>query len=137
MDDALSAECKECSSPCADELRLCTGFPDLNAALPTNNETEIETATPLPPNEAITTDNACNEYDLEAIDTWYNVYNLTFVDSVNDAWNGDAKLLAVIVVLFSGIWPYLKNIMLVIIWYVQFTYTLIIGSMPYYLNSHW
>ena len=36
------------------------------------------------------------------------MYNVTFVKSIDDAWKGDAKLLAVIVVLFSGIWPYLK-----------------------------
>ena len=31
--------------------------------------------------------------------------------------NGDAQLLAIIVILFSGIWPYAKNIILVIVWY--------------------
>ena len=50
----------------------------------------------------------CNSFELNDIDEWYVVYNVTFVKSIDDAWNGDAELLAVIVVLFSGFWPYLK-----------------------------
>lgn len=87
---------------------------DSNETVPPNNETGKDTT--LPPNEAIT-ENTCNEFDLDAIDKWYTVYNLTFIKSIQDAWTGDAKLLAVIIVLFSGIWPYLKNIILIVIWY--------------------
>mmetsp|Transcript_21012 Transcript_21012/g.50674 ORF Transcript_21012/g.50674 Transcript_21012/m.50674 type:complete len:681 (+) Transcript_21012:41-2083(+) len=137
--DSLGEECNQCNVPCIEELRSCTGLPEAmvedniedaaavageEGTFPsTNNETDKENTTTLSPlpNKAITTAGACNDYDLEAITTWYNVYNLTFVDSVNDAWDGDAKLLAVIVVLFSGIWPYLKNIILVIIWYLPAT----------------
>lgn len=64
---------------------------------------------------------SCNEFDVAAIETWYTVYELTFIHSVKDAWIGDAKLLAVIIVLFSGIWPYLKKVIIVIIWYVPTT----------------
>lgn len=49
------------------------------------------------------------------------MYDLTFVDSVRRAWNGDVKLLAFIVVIFSGIWPYAKNIILIIAWYLPMT----------------
>lgn len=52
--------------------------------------------------------NVCNDYDLEAVEEWYTVYDLTFIRSIKDAWTGDAKLLAFIIVIFSGIWPYLK-----------------------------
>ncbi|KAL7541037.1 hypothetical protein ACHAXR_011534 [Thalassiosira sp. AJA248-18] len=96
--DSAGAECQECNKPCVEELGVCTGLPKLLSGT------------------VITT--TCNAFDLEAIDEWYTVYNLTFAKSINDAWNGDAKLLAVIIVVFSGIWPYLKNIMLVIIWYL-------------------
>mmetsp|Transcript_12017 Transcript_12017/g.22331 ORF Transcript_12017/g.22331 Transcript_12017/m.22331 type:complete len:581 (+) Transcript_12017:147-1889(+) len=111
--DSLGAECQQCNTPCIEELRMCTGLPevDTNGTLSPKNETEI-----LLPNKA--TGNNCNAFELQEIDEWYNVYDLTFVKSIQDAWNGDAKLLAVIIVLFSGIWPYLKNLILVIIWYL-------------------
>jgi len=64
---------------------------------------------------------SCNEFDVAAVEKWYTVYELTFIHSVKDAWIGDAKLLAVIIVLFSGIWPYLKKVIIVIIWYVPTT----------------
>jgi len=113
--DSLGPECAECNTPCIQDFGVCTGLPiadENNGTSPTNNETDAD-ATPLPPNAA----NACNDFDLDAIETWYDVYDLTFGKSINDAWNGDAKLLAAIIVLFSGIWPYLKYILLVIVWY--------------------
>ena len=127
--DSLGDECKKCNIPCVEELGVCTGLPKVNTDTnvpPTINETTKEdTVIPLPlptTNDAIkTNENSCNDFDLESIDTWYDVYHLTFYKSIQDAWNGDAKLLAVIIVLFSGIWPYLKNIILVIIWYTPAT----------------
>ena len=104
----MGEECKTCNQPCVEELGICTGLPrvDNNETSPANNETvtdKNDTATiVLPPNEAIEITNKCNDFDLEAIETWYDVYNLTFVKSIQDAWTGDAKLLAVIIVLFSG-----------------------------------
>ena len=64
---------------------------------------------------------SCNNFDVQAVEKWYTVYELTFIHSIKDAWVGDAKLLAVIIVLFSGIWPYLKKVIIVIIWYVPTT----------------
>ena len=127
--DSLGDECKKCNIPCVEELGVCTGLPKVNTdtdvPLTINETTKEDTVIPLPTsttNDAIkTNENACNDFDLESIDTWYDVYHLTFYKSIQDAWNGDAKLLAVIIVLFSGIWPYLKNIILVIIWYTPAT----------------
>lgn len=119
--DSLGAACQECNTPCIEEFILCSGLPQVDnttTTLPSTNETD--TPTTIPPANAVIA-NACNSFDLEAIETWYNVYNLTFVRSVQDAWTGDAKLLAVIVVLFSGMWPYAKNIILVIVWYIPLT----------------
>ncbi|KAL7544644.1 hypothetical protein ACHAWF_008018 [Thalassiosira exigua] len=115
--DSLGEECRNCNKPCIVELDLCTGLPDVNAN--DNqfqiNDTDTDAGAPV---GATTEGNSCNQFDLGAIDKWYTAYNLTFVRSVRDAWTGDAKLLAVIIVIFSGIWPYLKNIMLVMIWYI-------------------
>ena len=122
--DSFSEACQQCNSPCVAELQLCTGLPEVEGTnetlLPIENNETFSNVT-LPPSNIIDNSNTCNEYDLEAIDEWYNAYNLTFVKSVNDAWNGDAQLLAVIVVLFSGIWPYAKNIILIIVWYLPMT----------------
>lgn len=104
----MGEECKTCNEPCVEELGICTGLPkvDNNETSSANNETATDkndtTPIVLPPNEAIGITNTCNDFDLEAIETWYDVYNLTFVKSIQDAWTGDAKLLAVIIVLFSG-----------------------------------
>jgi Paraquat-inducible protein A len=44
-------------------------------------------------------------------------YELKFFSAVQRAWTSNAKLLGIIVVLFSGLWPYLKNIIMSYIWY--------------------
>ena len=91
---------------------------DATSPLPNNESDNNTTILPTPSSNEVTTQSTCNDFDLDAIDTWYTAYNLTFINSIQAAWNGDAKLLAVIIVLFSGIWPYLKNIILVMIWYI-------------------
>jgi len=124
FEDSLGAACQQCTIPCLDEFKICTGFPevDSNGTLTPNNERDKDTTLPPkpPPNakKEITTRTTCNAFELNATDQWYNVYNLTFAKSIRDAWHGDAKLLAVIIVLFSVIWPYLKNLILVTLWYV-------------------
>jgi len=118
--DSFSAECQQCNIPCFEELTICTGLVEKDANETISTQLNNNTDPSLPTNQS-TGENTCNNFDLEAINQWYTVYNLTFVRSIQDAWSGDAKLLAVIIVLFSGIWPYLKNIILVIIWYLPTT----------------
>lgn len=121
--DSFSVECQECNVPCVVEFNLCSGLPEVEAV---ESEAETEgsvenTTTTLPSSSSstMTQENidTCNRFDLSKIDQWYTAYELTFVRSIKDAWTGDAKLLAIIIVLFSGIWPYAKNIILVIVWY--------------------
>lgn len=109
--DSLSEECHDCTAPCRVELGLCTGFS-------TNNETSSNSTMR---NLQSTSSASCNNFDVQAVEKWYTVYELTFIHSIKDAWVGDAKLLAVIIVLFSGIWPYLKKVIIVIIWYAPTT----------------
>ncbi|KAL7536854.1 hypothetical protein ACHAWF_005583, partial [Thalassiosira exigua] len=129
ISDSMGQECWECSLPCVDELVLCMGLPKMgddetvpqtngtsaNATLP--SEADASAGAPVDAS-AGTEGNSCNQFDLQAIDQWHTVYNITFAESIRDTWNGDAKLLAVLIVIFSGIWPYLKNIMLLMIWYI-------------------
>ena len=57
----------------------------------------------------------------EEVDEFFVVYELMFFQAIKTAWTSDARLLAVIVVLFSGIWPYAKNIILLLAWYLPLT----------------
>ena len=75
------------------------------------------------PSSGTTTDSefvieVCNNYDLDAIDEWYTVYTVRFIQSIIDAWDGEARLLAVIIVCFSGLWPYIKSLIVLILWFI-------------------
>jgi hypothetical protein len=119
-----------------DEFMICSGFPEVDSAVVTEevvagvvgegegmqNVSAIETnmgngTTSITSIKQQSNEDTCNRYDLSEINSWYNAYELTFVRSMKDAWHGDAKILAVIIVLFSMIWPYAKSIILVIVWY--------------------
>jgi hypothetical protein len=112
-ENSLGSACQQCNIPCIAEFDICSGLPEVEN---TTNETNSAGAAAVPVDAS--TIEYCNAYDLEAIDTWYVAYDLSFVKSIHDAWTGGAKLLAVIVVVFSGIWPYAKSIILTIIWYL-------------------
>lgn len=134
--DSFSDGCKACNLPCVDEFMICSGFPEVDSAVVTEevvagvvgegegmqNVSAIETnmgngTTSITSIKQQSNEDTCNRYDLSEINSWYNAYELTFVRSMKDAWHGDAKILAVIIVLFSMIWPYAKSIILVIVWY--------------------
>jgi hypothetical protein len=71
--------------------------------------------------QGATLSEGCIEVDVDSINRWYEVYQLTFVDSIQKAWNGDAIFLALLIIVFSGIWPYAKNIILIFTWYAPLT----------------
>ena len=155
---------------------MCSGLPNVAPVEDEDPSAEDGDGGDIASNPAVVVEQ-CNSFDLDAVDTWHNgkrprlsclscallkllfctdthnrndpVYNVTFVKSIDDAWNGDARLLAVIIVVFSGIWPCgfdagsprrsrsrfscppshpflrlstdLKNVILVIIWYLPAT----------------
>ncbi|CAJ1952002.1 unnamed protein product [Cylindrotheca closterium] len=128
--DSLGQECQDCNADCIAQMFVCSGLPqETNGTTTTADATATATANTLGVrrflNDNTTTtnddDDVCNDWDLNNVPIWYRVYDLTFVGSVNDAWNGDAQLLAVIVVFFSGFWPYAKNVILLIVWYLPMT----------------
>jgi len=105
----------QCIEPCVDILATCTGLSGMDGATST-----AETTTP---SSGTTTDSefvieVCNNYDLAAIDEWYTVYTVRFIQSIIDAWDGEARLLAVIIVCFSGLWPYIKSLIILILWFI-------------------
>eukprot|EP00924_Labyrinthula_sp_SR-Ha-C_P015039 snap_masked-scaffold_9-processed-gene-6.33-mRNA-1 protein AED:0.77 eAED:0.77 QI:0/0/0/0.5/1/1/2/0/573 len=100
-----SQACVDCSSEfCLPAFEECTGL-DMD-----RSESEI-TLRFLQENEFF---GECIPRD--SVDLW-PVFNLTFVNSVDEAWHGDVKALAVFIVAASGIWPYLKNVMMVYVWF--------------------
>lgn len=109
-------ECERCTSPCLIELAKCTGLSGMNST----DDDGVSSGEGVP-NEAVVAIEYCSEFDLEDIDIWYEVYAIRFIQSVKDAWNGDAELLAVIIVLFSGLWPYVKSIILIVVWFYPAT----------------
>mmetsp|Transcript_25141 Transcript_25141/g.37153 ORF Transcript_25141/g.37153 Transcript_25141/m.37153 type:complete len:605 (+) Transcript_25141:126-1940(+) len=108
LSDPEGEDCIACAAEfCDPPFFNCTGFPmtiDQNETIPDENNTNV------------TSPGSCN-YDLD-VDQWYVVYNLTFIGSVRDTWEADVKLLSIIIVVFSGIWPYAKNLILILVWYV-------------------
>lgn len=118
--DSFAPECVECNVPCGEEFNTCSGLPNLAPVEDEDPSIEDGDGGDIASNPAVVVEQ-CNSFDLDAVNTWYNVYNVTFVKSIDDAWNGEARLLAVIIVVFSGLWPYLKNVILVIIWYLPAT----------------
>mmetsp|Transcript_23068 Transcript_23068/g.34955 ORF Transcript_23068/g.34955 Transcript_23068/m.34955 type:complete len:602 (-) Transcript_23068:221-2026(-) len=123
--DANGEECRSCAEEnCDSAFYNCTGFPEGS----TDNIGHNETTNTTDQNESITDNNnvvaanpaSCN-YNLE-VSKWYVVYNMTFIGSVRDAWEADVKILSVIIVLFSGIWPYAKNLILMLAWYVPMSH---------------
>mmetsp|Transcript_7525 Transcript_7525/g.13201 ORF Transcript_7525/g.13201 Transcript_7525/m.13201 type:complete len:677 (-) Transcript_7525:1979-4009(-) len=109
--DSFSVECKECNLPCTRQLETCMGFPS----------TSVSNETAAGDRYLQAEGDECTIVDLDSVDEWYIVYQLTFINGVQKAWNGDAKFLAFLVVLFSGIWPYAKNLVLVYLWYRPMT----------------
>lgn len=48
------------------------------------------------------------------------IYKVSFVDSVQRALNGDAKWLGVMILIFSGIWPYVKILLTLYCWFMPY-----------------
>jgi len=102
--DSFAPECVECNVPCGEEFNTCSGLPNLAPVEDEDPSIEDGDGGDIASNPAVVVEQ-CNSFDLDAVNTWYNVYNVTFVKSIDDAWNGEARLLAVIIVVFSGLWP--------------------------------
>jgi len=102
--DSFSQACQDCNIPCVEQLETCLGF------LPAN-DTNVTVES-----RALQEEDGCPNIDYDGLN-WYVVYELTFINSVHKAWNSDAKFLAFIIVFFSGIWPYVKKLLLLWVWY--------------------
>lgn len=126
QEDGLSEECSTCTEPCNQIFDTCSGLERPAVTYPGEGEGNNDTtATSAPTAEALaqeTNAETCARQqegvDAELVDEYYIAYELQFFSAIKTAWNSDAKLLAVIVVIFSGMWPYTKNIILALAWYL-------------------
>lgn len=107
-----STGCVDCliENDCDGPFEACAG---VSAGL---DEWEPTTAVRMLQQE----DNAENDSS-SAGTVLYEVYSISFVDSIRDAANGGAWWLVIILVCLSGIWPYLKNVIMIYAWFVPMT----------------
>jgi hypothetical protein len=128
--DSFSEECATCNIPCIQDLESCIGVSsrrqrrDLHELLPQYVSSYWEAVSDSRTERLLqggAPQLVCPEVDMDSIDQWYEVYRLTFVDSIQKAWQGDAIFLAFLIVVFSGIWPYAKNLILIYAWYAPLT----------------
>jgi multisubunit Na+/H+ antiporter MnhB subunit len=50
-----------------------------------------------------------------------DVYNFSIAQSALDLWNSDGKVLSTVMFLFSMIWPYLKQVVTMVVWFLPTT----------------
>ncbi|GBG28876.1 Hypothetical Protein FCC1311_050972 [Hondaea fermentalgiana] len=51
----------------------------------------------------------------------YVVYEISFIKSIKDAWDSGAYGVAILLTLLSGVWPYAKNLIMLVAWFVPMT----------------
>lgn len=127
MNNGVNEECQTCTKSCNEVFLSCSGFTFVDNATASNNTTNgmnftdnsITTSiiNASSTNEEICAAQQANVSYTEDVDEFYIVYELKFFSAVQRAWTSNAKLLALIVVLFSGVWPYTKNLLMCYIWY--------------------
>eukprot|EP01084_Bolivina_argentea_P140059 246339_1 len=62
-----------------------------------------------------------SELDIPNLDDLHlnlNIFHFSLVSSVSDFWQSKAYSLAILIALFSGIWPYVKLLLLLFCWFV-------------------
>jgi len=108
--DGESEECSICTEPCNALFDECSGLPRPEVTFVEDPAATLgPTPDSMPSNIADETSEEICERQKEGVDAanvkeYYVVYELMFFQAVKTAWTSDARLLAVIVVLFSGIW---------------------------------
>ena len=110
--DPFGAECTACNAPCDAAFENCSGLVLWEGELNITGDNYT----------GLAGDNVCarqqDGVELSNITEYFRVYEILFFDAIHTAWFNNAKLLAVIVVTFSGIWPYAKNLLLMLAWYL-------------------
>ena len=127
----LGEECTICreGTTCDADFFNCTGLPEEIDSIGNNTSTGPTMSPTAEDGDDVDTDEdnveesleECGFETLDDVVEWYPVYDLTFVGSIRDSWQADVQFLALLIIVFSGIWPYAKNVALVVIWYLPMT----------------
>eukprot|EP00510_Aplanochytrium_minuta_P008526 CAMPEP_0184052674 /NCGR_PEP_ID=MMETSP0956-20121227/5453_1 /TAXON_ID=627963 /ORGANISM="Aplanochytrium sp, Strain PBS07" /LENGTH=606 /DNA_ID=CAMNT_0026345815 /DNA_START=45 /DNA_END=1864 /DNA_ORIENTATION=+ len=99
--------CIECidREGCNDEFEVCSGL-----------------AIPPPDNSRRLAGNVDERRNLQE-EELFIVYEISFISSIQDAINGEAYGIALVILLFSGVWPYAKNCIMFYAWFVPMTWS--------------
>lgn len=111
----FSLECTICNQECRDTFANCSGF-DVALTFP-NNTIPGSVATKAPERDT-TIDTAESDIckvqqegvNIRDVETFYTAFEIVLFDIIGTTWNGGARLLAVTGFVFSGFWPYAKNL---------------------------
>jgi Paraquat-inducible protein A len=118
QNNGLNADCQNCTYRCNQVFLNCTGFTFVNSSS-TIRSLSAEDGSSV--DGSITNEERCSlqqtGVDYKTVDKFYVVYRLKFFAAVKRAWTSNAKLLAFIVVIFSFLWPYVKNAIMCYLWY--------------------
>mmetsp|Transcript_10009 Transcript_10009/g.17558 ORF Transcript_10009/g.17558 Transcript_10009/m.17558 type:complete len:640 (+) Transcript_10009:261-2180(+) len=58
-------------------------------------------------------------FDVESLNIQMNsVFNITFGNAIQKSIEGDAYLIAILILVASGVWPYVKNIVMMYVWFM-------------------
>lgn len=130
--NAIFEQCSGLTIPAIDNQGLTeapTASPTTSEANPQSDATSTTAPTTTPTTIQLQKSEMAEEIcqrqqdgaSADNITVFYPSYDLEFFSAVKVAWNEDARLLAIIVMIFSGIWPYTKNVILAVAWCVPMT----------------
>jgi hypothetical protein len=127
--EAHSADCTACMERCYDGFATCTGW-NLSVAASYVTANETTTDEEEPDNSTIGTETPAQVcarqqagVNVNDIDTWHIVYEIRFIQALHTTWTGQAKWLAVVVGLFSGVWPYVKCLGMLALYLIPLSHT--------------
>lgn len=106
----LSSGCQICAvDACAAQFENCTSF-SLDDLPPRTRRLEAEAQMA----ELQASRRSLQEEEIELFD----IYEVSFVRSARDAFKSGAYLVGIVLVLLSGVWPYVKNVIMLVAWFV-------------------
>jgi hypothetical protein len=115
------AACQDCvKDKCVAKpgaLLDCTGLPDGGVTVVNNcGSTSVVTVN--------TQDATCYTIDYIASNnaTFNDVFQITFFNAITKAWEGGAYVLSVVIFVASFLWPYAKDMVMMIVWFRPMTH---------------
>jgi Paraquat-inducible protein A len=120
VDDGTSPNCAACTVRCNANFATCSGFNLSWAYQNAMSNDEMSNSTMAPPQSSTLSTTTTLEtpaqvcarqqegIDIDAIETWHVVYEIQFIQALQTAWHSQAPWLAILIGVFSGVWPYVK-----------------------------